>query len=151
MGETVATGHIVGSILTKEVLTVDSDEPLRTAAWKMFRENVGSVVVTRFGVPVGIITERDIVQRCREIENLSSFEAMSVPLITVEPETSILEGLEIMLGNHIRRLIVTKDNELRGVVSIRDIVVWVLRETYKPNIPEYLKPLIRKIERLERL
>ncbi len=156
MTESAMSGDAVGSILTKDVLTVDCSETLRTALKKMHKENVGSLVVTEAGKAVGIITERNITRFSADCEDPRCFEmktkaVMSAPLITVGPETPILEALEIMLGNSIRRLPVIRNEELRGIITERDIVVWVLRETYKPYIPEYLKKLVDKIERLEKL
>ena len=156
MSESVLATDRVGSILTKDVVTVDPSDTLMTALTKMLGENVGSLVVAEGRKPVGIVTERDITRLCAKTGDLRCFEqkvktVMSTPLMTVSPDTLILEALEIMSGNSIRRLPVVKNNELYGIITESDIVVWVLRETYKPNIPAHLKPLVEKIERLQKL
>jgi CBS domain-containing protein len=76
---------------------------------------------------------------------------MKRPLIAVKPETPVLDALEIMLDKSIRRLPVMRDDKLVGIVTERDIVVWVLKETYKPLIPEHLRRFVDKIDRLEKL
>ena len=145
----------VSSILTKDVLTIDASETLKTALKKMLKEDVGSLPVMKKGKTVGIITERDIARIYTE-KDLGSLDrnvesVMSSPPITIGPETPILEALEIMLGNRIRRLPVTKDDKLSGIVTERDIVVWILKETYKPFIPEHLRKFVDKIDSLQKL
>jgi predicted transcriptional regulator len=76
---------------------------------------------------------------------------MSSPLITIGSGTSVLRALEIMVGHSIRRLPVVTKGELRGIVTVSDIVVWVLKETYEPNIPKYLERLVEKLKRLEKI
>jgi CBS domain-containing protein len=156
MAQDVKTEDRVGSILTKDVLTVDSSETLRSALKKMHKEDVGSLVVMEAGKAAGMISERNITRLAAETNDPRWLEAktktvMSTPLIAVEPETPIIDALEIMLRKHIRRLPVTKNNELRGIITESDIVVWVLKITYEPDIPEHLKELVNKIERLERI
>ena len=147
----------VGSILTKDVVTVDSSETLRTALKKMLKENVGSLPVMEKGKAVGIITERDVARICTETDDPSRcFEAktgsvMKIPLVAVNPEIPVLDALELMLDKSIRRLPVMRDGRLVGIVTERDIVVWVLKETYKPLIPEHLRRFVDKINRLEKL
>jgi len=145
----------VSSILTKDVLTIDASETLKTALKKMLKEDVGSLPVMKKGKAVGIITERDIARIYAE-KDLGSLDTnvesvMSSPPITIGPETPILEALEIMLGNRIRRLPVTTDDKLAGIVTERDIVVWILKETYKPFIPEHLRKFVDKIDSLQKL
>jgi CBS domain-containing protein len=147
----------VGSILTKDVVTVDSSETLRTALKKMLKENVGSLPVMENGKAVGIITERDVARICTETDDPSRcFETktgsvMKTPLVAVNPEMPVLDALELMLDKSIRRLPVMRDGRLVGIITERDIVVWVLKETYKPLIPEHLRRFVDKINRLEKL
>ena len=147
----------VSSILTKTVVTIDSSETIRTALKKMLKENVGSLPVMEKGKAVGIITERDIARICAETDDPSRcFEAktgsvMKTPLVAVNPEMPVLDALELMLDKSIRRLPVIRDDRLVGIVTERDIVVWVLKETYKPYIPEHLRRFVDKIDRLEKL
>jgi CBS domain-containing protein len=76
---------------------------------------------------------------------------MKTPLVAVNPEMPVLDALELMLDKSIRRLPVMRDGRLVGIITERDIVVWVLKETYKPLIPEHLRRFVDKINRLEKL
>lgn len=106
----------VSSILTRDVSTIDATETLRTALSKMLKEDVGSLPVMKKGNVVGIITERDITRIFAEKGETGPLETnvesvMSTPTIAIESETPILDALEIMVGNRIRRLPVTKNDK----------------------------------------
>ena len=75
--------------------------------------------------PVGIVTERDIVRRV--VAEKLPLEAkistiMSKPLVTVDPDLSLKEAARLMSTNKIRRLPVSKDNKLVGIVVAADFV-----------------------------
>jgi len=94
MPEVVKGGDNVSSIMTKEVLTVDSSETVRAALKRMREENVGSLIVTEAGKAVGIITERDIARLCGEKSDIGFLEGkvkpiMKSPLMKVGPETLV--------------------------------------------------------------
>ena len=146
----------VSSIMTKNVVSVDSSETVRTALKRMVQEDVGSLIVMEKGKAVGIITERDVTRISGSRRDTSFLKGkarliMKSPLITVGPETSIWGALELMLNKGIRRLPVTKNDKLLGIITERDIVVWVLKIAYEPEIPEDLKRLIEKLEKHEKL
>jgi len=156
MTEDVKPKDRVSSIMTKEVLTVDSSETVRTALKRMVEEDVGSLIVMESGKAVGVITERDVTRVSGSRSDPSFFEEkagllMKSPLITVGSETSIWDALELMLNKDIRRLPVMRNDELLGIVTERDIVLWVLKVAYEPYIPESLRKLIEKLEKGEKL
>jgi CBS domain-containing protein len=137
---------LIESIMTSKVETVKPTESLKNALKKIVARNVGSVVVTE-NEPVGILTERDI-SRCmakeigalkRQVKNV-----MSSPLITVEPTESIQDALTLMLKHGVRRLPVVKQRRLVGIVSERDVLRWVLKVTYEPQIPPEIKEILEQ-------
>lgn len=75
--------------------------------------------------PVGIITERDIVRRIvskeKEPRNTQASEVMSKPVISVGPEASLYDASSIMTKYNIRRLPITRDNILLGIVTATDL------------------------------
>jgi len=156
MTKDVMPEDTVSSIMTKEVSTVDSSETIRAALKRMVDEDVGSLIVMERGKAVGIITERDVTRVSGSRSDPNFFEGnagllMKSPLITVRPETSIWDALELMLNKGIRRLPVMRNDQLLGIVTERDIVVWVLKVVYEPDIPENLRKLIEKLEKHEKL
>jgi CBS domain-containing protein len=156
MPEVVKGGDNVSSIMTKEVLTVDSSETVRAALKRMREENVGSLIVTEAGKAVGVITERDIARLCGEKSDLGFLEGkvkpiMKSPLIKVGPQTLVWDALEVMLNRSIRRLPVMRNDELLGIITERNIMLYVLKVAYEPSPPENLRKLIEKLEKHEKL
>jgi len=136
---------LIESIMTAKVETVKPTESLKNALKRIVTRNIGSIVVIEENEPVGILTERDI-SRCvargtnalkRQVKNV-----MSSPLITVEPTESVQDAMALMLKHGVRRLPVVKQRRLIGIVSERDILRWVLRITYEPNIPPEIKEIL---------
>ena len=96
----------------------------------MSENNVGSVVVSDGGRMVGIFTERDY---CRKIILMgrSSLDTplddiMTKKMITVHPEQTLEECLELMTKYHIRHLPVDEKGKLVGVVSMRDVMSTII-------------------------
>jgi CBS domain-containing protein len=92
----------------------------------MFTNNIGSVVVMNGGMPTGMITERDIVKaivRDRKDSNKTrAQDIMSVPIIMIEAKKTARDALELMRDKGVRRLAVTKDGMLIGIVSERRVL-----------------------------
>jgi CBS domain-containing protein len=97
--------------------------------------NIGCVVVIKMQnkekIPVGIITERDIVNILGKLAidfrtPLSSF--MSKPIISIQPNCSIREAIQLMNSNNIRRLVVVDtNNKLVGIITEKDIFRQIAR------------------------
>jgi CBS domain-containing protein len=126
----------VKDIMTKEVVTVESNKTVFEAAEIMAEKGLGCLVVVIKGFPVGILTERDIVRRIvakRAALDLKVTEVMTKTLITVEPETSLKEAARVMSANKIHRLpVLSKQNKLVGIVAASDFV----RNVGKKTTPE---------------
>lgn len=125
MPECDETSVKVDDFMTRKVAMMDSASTLDEAAKLMGRLRIGSVIVTRKGKPVGIFTERDLLTHClatRMPLTKSVGEMASHPLITVSSGTSIHKAARLMANRHIRRLPVTSDNEIVGIITARDLV-----------------------------
>ena len=113
--------------MTKNIKTIQSKEQLFNVCRIMKDNRIGSVIVVdeSNSNPIGIITERDIVN------NLSSptanlqiqvKEIMSKPIITIQETYSLIDALQTMQKNNFRRLPVTnKEGKLVGIVTDKDI------------------------------
>jgi CBS domain-containing protein len=115
----------VDHFMSKQVVTADEETLLEDVAKIMAGKHVGSVIVTSQGEPIGIFTERDLLTKflakdrslIEEVGNVCSS-----PLITAPIGISAHEAAAIMVGKHIKRLPITKDDKLIGVLSARDLV-----------------------------
>jgi CBS domain-containing protein len=100
--------------------------------FKMINENIGAVIVVDEGQAVGIITEKDILERVilreKDVYETKAEDVMSTPLLSIKADRSIKEGLELMQKNKIKRLAVTENGALIGLVTekrlLDAIVTW---------------------------
>jgi CBS domain-containing protein len=124
--ETMKTWFEVDHFMSKLVVTADEETLLEKVAKIMAEKHVGSVIVTsQGGEPVGIFTERDLLTKflCKDkslIEEVGN--VCSSPLITVPIEISAHDAAEIMIKKHIKRLPITSEGKIIGVLSARDLV-----------------------------
>jgi len=116
----------VGDVMTPNVITEDEETQVTKLSKEMELSGIGSIVVTRAGKPVGIVTDRDMaIQVCakgKKPSEVKAKEIMSSPLLTIEPEASLEKACEFMADNGIRRLPVIEDDELVGIISFRNIL-----------------------------
>ena len=116
----------VKELMIKNVISVDSSDSLQNVAKKLYLKRVGSAIVMENDKPVGIITNRDIVNCIGSFDiSLESpaSKIMSSPLIYVHPDESIIEVAEIMTSKNIRKIPVIVNNEVLGIISASDLVV----------------------------
>jgi len=116
----------VRDVMSSPVIEASENETAEQIAQKMEKYNVGSVVITRNGAPVGIVTKTDLVWKVVS-KNLKPSEIiassiMSSPIYSVTPETSIEGALRKMTTLKVSRLAVTYKNKLVGLVSVKDIL-----------------------------
>jgi CBS domain-containing protein len=120
----------VGSICSRVVVTASSQETIRAAAQRMAANDVGTLVVletTDGALPIGIVTDRDIVLRCvaadlnPDRDRIDSI--VSCPLRTVEEQAPVEEAMESMARAGTRRLaVVDRAGSLVGLLSLDDVL-----------------------------
>ena len=120
-----------GEICNREVVIVTRDTGLVEAARLMREHHVGSLVVVleRAGkrVPVGILTDRDIVvavvAKALDARALTVGDAMSAGLYVVREQDGLAEVLRALREHGVRRMpVVTADGALAGILTIDDLV-----------------------------
>lgn len=114
----------LAQLLRRQPVTCAPDTPLRDALARMQRENVGSMVVTEEGRPVGIFTLHDLLSRVALAERSLSDPIRSVmteaPLGLAE-HASAHEAALLMARHGIRHVLVLREGRLAGVISERDL------------------------------
>jgi len=92
----------------------------------MIRENIGAVIVIEKKKPIGIITEKDILERVltqdKDIYKTHAKDVMSTPLISIEANQPIRDALKIMNDKKIRRLAVMEEGSLIGLITERRLL-----------------------------
>jgi CBS domain-containing protein len=119
----------IGSVLKKkgnEISSVAPGATVHEAIALMAAKNVGAVLVISEGTLVGIISIRDfgrkVVLEGKSARDVGVQEIMTTSLITVTPETTVLDGMALMTRHHIRHLPVLEQGKLAGMVSMADLV-----------------------------
>ncbi len=117
---------LVRDIMMRNVKTVRPDDSVWEAVSKMNKFHIGSVIVTNNGRPIGIITERNILERIVEPRldpsTVRAKEIMSSPVVTIDPNVAVEEAAKIMARKHIKKLPIVEGGKVVGVVSTSDIV-----------------------------
>src|SRR5690348_16243650 len=108
------------------VETIASDATVFEAVRKLGEKRIGALLVIEQGRIAGIMSERDLVyclrDHGREVLEGPVSRVMTAPAITVESSMSILSALALMTQRRIRHLPVVEGGELKGIVSIGDLV-----------------------------
>ncbi len=125
---------VVAEHYRKQVATIAAEATARDAADAMKDGAVGSLVVLRNGAPVGIVTDRDLLERVvaagKDAAATSTAEVMSQPLQTVGPEEPLERIVERMSAHGIRRVPVVHEGELVGIVSLDDVLAEMAEELH---------------------
>ncbi len=127
----------VRDAMSKAVLTVGPGHTLRQTAQLMSSRRTGSaVVVDPDGAGVGIVTERDILNALGagldpDVEHTAAHITWDV--VYAGPSWTLNEAAAAMIRGGFRHLVVVEDDEVLGVISVRDIVrVWSQRGSTVP-------------------
>ena len=114
------------------IWSVAPDETVLAAIGRMAELGAGALLVLDDGQLVGFFSERDYVRKVI-LKGLRSQDTpvktiMTTPVITISPDATVHQGLELMIEKSIRHLPVTDDSGVLGVVSIRDLVKAVIED-----------------------
>lgn len=124
--------------------SVSGDDTVLQALKVMAEEHIGAVLVTEGDKIIGIYTERDYVQKGelqgRKAESTPVREVMTAGMYTVTTNTSVEQCMALMETHHIRHLPVVENDQLVGMVSIRDVMVAALenRDTEIKGLENYI-------------
>ncbi|HEY1280543.1 MAG TPA: CBS domain-containing protein [Acidimicrobiales bacterium] len=113
----------VGSLQWAEPISVGDEMTLRAVATLLNRYAIGAAVV-RHGDDPGMVSERDIVGALAaggDPDELWSADVMTPRLVTVSPDTSVIESGQRMLEAGVRHLAIVDGDEIVGVLSMRDL------------------------------
>ncbi len=110
-----------------EVATADAAENVSQAVTRLEANGIGAlVIIDKAGVPVGILSERDIARGVTpygaRLPDTPIASLMTRDLVTCKPDDTIADIMSIMSDRRIRHVPVLRDGRLAGIISIGDVV-----------------------------
>lgn len=140
----------LSEIMTRDVVVIQPDESLKSAAKKMRDRNIGFLPVCDGEELIGVISDRDITIRAladgMEANVMLARDLMTTPPIYSFEDEDAREAARLMKENQIRRLVILSRDDKRvvGVISLGDLALnetasasgKVLQKVSEPNSPE---------------
>ena len=116
---------LVKEVMTKTVVTIDKEKTVFEAANVYKNKRIGCLVVKENSECIGIVTERDIIERTicvhKNPEETKVEDIMSSDIKTVHALDKLEKAIDIMMENNIKKLPVLLDDEVVGIITVTDI------------------------------
>ncbi|MGH7217222.1 MAG: CBS domain-containing protein [Nitrospiraceae bacterium] len=114
---------------SEKFITVERGTDVQTAARLMRDRRISSLFVTNGKEIIGILTDTDMVRRvvAAGVDTLTTTaeKIMSAPILTIEGNKTVLDASDLMANTHIRHLGVTQEGKMVGMISVRDILLFL--------------------------
>ena len=114
------------NIISKKVVTFKKEAKVKDIAAKMSKANISCVIIVENKKPIGVITERDMIKKVIAVktdpDKLMAVDIMTFPVVTVTEDVGLIAIAQLMRKQHIRRVVVTKAGELKGLITQTDIM-----------------------------
>ena len=137
----------VKDIMSKEIVSLNSDDSIEKAAQLMKQYDVGSIPICRNNEVIGIVTDRDITLRSVAKDQGSKLQKvsdiMTSNLVVGDPDMNIHDAAALMSDKQIRRLPIIESKNLVGIVALADIS---LEPSLQDNAEETLKNISKSDE-----
>lgn len=113
----------VSEIMNTVIVKIEGNKSSEDAAMKMRTANTSSlIVVDSVGIPVGIVTERDLVGRViandADSRRIMVKDIMASPVVTIDPRSSVESAADLMLQNAVHHLLVVENEDLSAVLGV---------------------------------
>lgn len=122
----------VEQLMTRDLACIESTQAVSVASNLMRVKKIGSLLVMQGSEIMGIVTESDIVRKVvafhLQAEYVQVQQIMSTPIISIDETESIFEAAGIMKASGTRHLAVGNDEQVLGMLSVRDLLSPVSRD-----------------------
>lgn len=111
--------------MVKDVVTVQTDVSAHDAVKLMNKNRIGCLVIVYNGKILGILTERDLLERvlekCKNPKETKVSDIMTKHVIVGKPDMQLVEATQLMFKNKVKKLPIVEGNQLVGLVTLTDI------------------------------
>ena len=116
----------IENVMRSPPVTALASDTVSSISKKMVSNNIGAIILMMEGLKVGIVTERDLVEKVIMVgmdpKVTQVKDIMSSPIVAIEVHEPVSTALRLMRNKRIRRLAVTKDGRLVGIVTERRLL-----------------------------
>ena len=127
----------VSDCMSKDPITVQANLKLVKGIDIMAEKNVGSLIVKRNNTTVGVVTERDIIRELVKVGKIPAYMAaekmLTTAFVCISPDISIEDAAKEMFSKK-GRLLVFKDNDLVGVLTVTDFIRVFSKKKKNPSL-----------------
>jgi CBS domain-containing protein len=116
---------LIKDVMNREIVTINTNISLREASKVMCERHIGSLIVVEDEEIRGILTQTDILRAVAEEKDLDTTiveDVMNKRVFTIDYEKTIEDAVNLMIEKRIKRLPVTKDGKLAGIITASDII-----------------------------
>lgn len=107
--------------MTKDIVKINYDRTISDAIKLIVNKKIGCLLITKFNLVVGIITEKDLVYRVLieffDYDKVKISDVMTTPIFSISSEKSLVEAANVMIKYKIRHLPVIDNNKLVGLIT----------------------------------
>jgi len=141
----------IRDIMVQKVITVEASASLKETVDLLNKHEIGCLVVCKNQLPVGILTERDLLKRvlanAPELQQMGVEQVMSTPVWTGKPDMEIAEAVGLMIERRIKKLPIIDEEKLVGLVTLTDILRFQpqLIRAYKILSSDVVPPRMKKV------
>ncbi|MGB0910243.1 MAG: cyclic nucleotide-binding/CBS domain-containing protein [Nitrospirales bacterium] len=126
-------------LMRTNIETISGDDTIFTAVTRMTDKQIGALLVTEDTEMIGIVTERDLIQKAmvhdKDLTEVPVSAIMNRPLIGIDINRTVHDASDLMAEKWIRHLPVTENDKIVGILSVRDLIRMIaLRDR-----PRYLR------------
>lgn len=115
----------IHKLMIKDVITLQTDASVYDAVKLMNKNRIGCLVALDNSKIVGILTERDMLERvlekCKNPKETRVSEIMTRQVIVGKPDMQLVEATRLMFENKVKKLPIVEGNRLAGLVTLTDI------------------------------
>lgn len=112
------------------IWSIDPNATVFEAIRLMAEKNIGALLVMSGGMLAGVFTERDYTRKIalhgKSSRETRVWEVMTDDVVTVAPEETVENCMRLMTDNRVRHLPVTNGHKVVGIISIGDLVNWII-------------------------